>query len=406
VVSRRTIITLPLAVAISGLAAGTALATSFDRGAGLGPVPRTLAHRRPIVGGRLRTEPVQRMTHLAISWSGAQATIATRNGGVWTSWAQPEACAGGPDGTPTGGHLFLVAGDVTEYEVTLSGEAATGFATEINTVDGPALAVAAEPLGAMPLPDGTSCPITYLSRAAWGADEELRFTGGTEVWPAEYAPTQALTVHHTAGANNDPDPAGTVRAIYYYQCITQAWGDVGYHLFIDEQGRVYEGRWSGPDDIPLFNGAAPAGTDPGLVVAGHIGGYNTGNLGVCLLGNLTSQGPTPAARATLVTVLAHMARVTGVDPQAVVNYLGPTGNTRTVLGISGHRDWAATECPGNTFYPSLPDIRSEVAAQLAVAPTPTPSGSTAPTPTASASPSPSVTATPTPTRTKRRGPKP
>ena len=48
------------------------------------------------------------------------------------------------------------------------------------------------------------------------------------------------------------------------------------------------------------------------------GGYNTGNLGVCLLGNLTNQGPTPAARSTLVTLLASLARVTQINPQVIV----------------------------------------------------------------------------------------
>jgi hypothetical protein len=237
------------------------------------------------------------------------------------------------------------------------------------------------------------------------------------VWPAVYAPTQALTVHHTAGANNDPDPAGTIRAIYYYQSVTLGWGDIGYHLFIDEQGRVYEGRWSGADPVPVFDSTVPAGTLPGLVVAGHVGGYNTGNLGVCFLGNFTSRGPTPAARSALVTVLAWLARVCQIDPKAVVNYLGPTGATRTVLGVSGHRDWAATECPGNTFYPDLPAVRSEVVALMASTPSPTPTSSETPTPspiptTATPSPSPTTptptpTPTATPTKTKRpRGPKP
>ena len=36
------------------------------------------------------------------------------------------------------------------------------------------------------------------------------------------------------------------------------------------------------------------------------------------------------------------------------------GNARTLPTISGHRDWAATECPGNLFYPQLPDIRAAV----------------------------------------------
>jgi len=318
--------------------------------------------------------------------------------------------------------VLLVVPGTIEYEVTVTGEATI---TEINTVDGPMLATSAEPLAGMPLPDGTAAPVTYLPRAAWGADESLRYSGGVEVWPPEYAPTQALTVHHTAGANNDPDPAGTIRAIYYYQSVTLGWGDIGYHLFIDEQGRVYEGRWSGANPVPAFDSTVPVGTLPSLVVAGHVGGYNTGNLGVSFLGNFTSQGPTPAARSALVTVLASLARVCEIDPEAVVTYVGPTGATRTVLGVSGHRDWAATECPGNTFYPDLPAVRSDVVALIASTPSPTPTASEAPTPSPTAgtptpspttttptpTPSPTPTATttssPTPTKTRKpRGPKP
>src|SRR5207249_6454620 len=32
--------------------------------------------------------------------------------------------------------------------------------------------------------------------------------------------------------------------------------------------------------------------------------------------------------------------------------------------ISGHRDWTATECPGNVLYADLPSIRRDVAAKL------------------------------------------
>jgi hypothetical protein len=378
-----------------------------DRGSSV--VPQTLARRRPVVGGTLRTVPERRLTHLAVSWFGAGATVSTKTHAGWTVWSAPDACSGGPDEPPAGHHMLLVARDVTEYEITLTGEAASGFVTEINTVDGPAMATAAEPLSAMPLPDGTECPVTYVPRAAWGADEGYRFVGGEEVWPPAYAPTQALTVHHTAGANNDPDPAATIRAIYYYQAVTQAWGDIGYHLFIDEQGRVYEGRWSGPDLVPTFDTNVPAGVTPGLVTAGHIFSFNTGNLGVCLLGNLTNQGPTPAARSALVNVLASLARIGQIDPESLVNYVGPTGSTRTVLGISGHRDWAATECPGNTFYPQLRELRSEVAAVIADSPPTTPPPSPTPSASPSTSPSPSPTASaspsPTPTSTKRHGPK-
>jgi len=57
--------------------------------------------------------------------------------------------------------------------------------------------------------------------------------------------------------------------------------------------------------------------------------------------------------------------VTGLDPLGTTAYVNPiSGATRTVATLAGHRDWAATECPGNTFYPSLPQLRIDVAAAL------------------------------------------
>ena len=68
----------------------------------------------------------------------------------------------------------------------------------------------------------TAAPSAYaqpavLRRADWGADESLRFgANGTETWPSAYYPVQKLIVHHTATQNNDPNPAATIRSIYYY----------------------------------------------------------------------------------------------------------------------------------------------------------------------------------------------
>ena len=64
-------------------------------------------------------------------------------------------------------------------------------------------------------------------------------------------------------------------------------------------------------------------------------------------------------------MLASLARVTAVDPLGTTNYVNPiSGATNTVATLAGHRDWAATECPGNTFYPSMPQLRTDVAAAL------------------------------------------
>jgi len=78
------------------------------------------------------------------------------------------------------------------------------------------------------------------------------------VFHTAFFDVQTLTVHHTFTANDDPNPAATVRAIYFFHTVTQDFGDVGYHLLIDGFGAVYEGRWSDPDRIPVLPGAALA----------------------------------------------------------------------------------------------------------------------------------------------------
>jgi hypothetical protein len=101
------------------------------------------------------------------------------------------------------------------------------------------------------------------------------------------------------------------------------------------------------------------------VIAGHVLNYNPGNIGIALLGDLTSTQPTRAARRALVRVLASLSLSTGLDPQGRTTYRNPlTGATRRVHILSGHRDWLATQCPGNAFYPRLPGVRRIVAGRL------------------------------------------
>ncbi|MFC4945177.1 N-acetylmuramoyl-L-alanine amidase [Pseudonocardia sp. GCM10023141] len=213
-----------------------------------------------------------------------------------------------------------------------------------------------------PTPGDQVVDVAYLSRAGWGADESLRCgPDGAEHYPEAYFPVQALTVHHTVTANDDPDPAATMRAIYAFHTLTQDFGDVGYHLLIDRFGTVHEGRWSGADGIPVFGG--PAGPVPRMGNAAHVGGFNAGNIGIAFLGDLTATAPTPAARQAMVTVLAALARATGIDPLAQVTYVNPlSGATAQVPAISGHRDRLPTQCPGDACYSILPALRADVAA--------------------------------------------
>ena len=274
----------------------------------------------------------------------------------------------------------------------------------------PAASLAALPAAAVmgfSLPGGLVCPVPFMSRAAWGADESWRFVNGVESWPPEHWPVQALTVHHT-GFVASSDPAETVRTIYKQQALTsaqggiQGWGDIGYNLLIDANGVVYEGRHSG-SSYPVY------GPSDGLMTTGaHVLSFNTGNIGVCLLGYLNDTPATQAAQDSLVTVLAYLAAVSGVNPTGSVNYYNPvarpdgTHSAGVYPGLAGHRNWAATDCPGNAEYPLLGTIRQQVAAAMPAAPQPTPTPTQTQTgqPSPSPSPSPGNTGQPTPTATQ------
>lgn len=356
----------------AGVSAGTGLVLAglaSTASASTTPIPRTLARRNTGLGRGVRIDSTEfRLSHLAIGWTGPVApALRVRTTSGWADWQQAHACHGGKDGTTaTQSWALLTVPGATGYELDAAGGTTNLSATELNTVDGPTRTTAAAPAAAVPL--GTHpARHRYLSRGAWGADESLRYNpDGSLAWgPTQYFPTQTLTVHHTAGVNNDPDPAATVRAIYYYDTVTQGWGDMGYHLLIDEAGSVYEGRWSGDDPIPVFGPTPGADGQPLMVTGAHVQGYNSGNTGVVLLGDFTNQQPTPAARTALTAVLAVLGAVTVLDPLGITDYVNPvSGATKTVDTISGHRDWAATQCPGNTFYPQLPSVRQDVARLL------------------------------------------
>lgn len=321
-----------------------------------GRFPRTLAS--PSAGGT--AWPGFAVQTVGVRWPAdaraGRLRFADRHGrwGPWTAVA--EGCpAGAGDTGPATERLALVTSPGSPaYELDLPGGSQ---AVALNGTDGPAMKavpqVAAEVrtrLAGRP----------YLSRADWGADESLRFdANGADRYPPTYWPVQTITVHHTATANDDPDPAARMRSIYRYQAVDLKYGDFGYHFLVDEEGRIYEGRWSGGDGLPGFDFAG------WMVNASHVGGYNAGNVGVVLLGNFMEREPTAAARRTLTLMLAALAGWCKIDPTAVVDYVNPiSGVRRTVPAIAGHRDWAPTDCPGDVLAGWLSGVRTEVAAIL------------------------------------------
>ncbi|PSM42164.1 Tat pathway signal protein [Streptomyces dioscori] len=353
--------------AAGAVAAGAALApaaragTSSEAAAAdtAAPEPGTKSETFPSTRAETATgeAPVEAafpIGYVGVRWTGPREaagggirlTGADGGKGAWQALSD-DGCSDGD-----GGALLIPVDRASGYELRAPDGATDLRSMAIETTRGPARKVA--------VPQDTTRVrgVAYLTRAAWGADEKLRFgSDGAEISPQTYHPFQTLTVHHTATANGDPDPAATVRALYHVHAITNGWGDIGYHFLIDEGGQIYEGRYSGES-------ATPAHDDGGKLVTGfHVLSFNPGNLGIALLGNLTKQGPTAAARDALTNLLRSMVRMHGVDPESKVTYTSPTtGRTREVHEIGGHRDWMATECPGAVMHGELAALRKAVAA--------------------------------------------
>jgi len=207
-----------------------------------------------------------------------------------------------------------------------------------------------------------------VPRSGWNADESLRFDRrGREIWPPVFQTVQKLVVHHTAGANGESGEAAkaTIRSMYYYHSVTQGWGDIGYNFLIDAAGVVYKGRHSHAPGTTAdtLSGENVAGQG---VTAGHAYGYNSGTVGVAMLGTYTSVDAPDPTKSALKSFLIAKAKAHGLDTAKQGLFTSPVNGTQaTFENIPGHREVPgnATECPGGYFQDSvLRSMRSEIQA--------------------------------------------
>jgi hypothetical protein len=189
-----------------------------------------------------------------------------------------------------------------------------------------------------------------FTRLAWGADEKIRRAA------PRYAPTvQFAVVHHTAGSNSytASQSAAIVRGIEVYHVKGNGWDDIGYNFLVDRYGQVFEGRYGGIDRN---------------VIGAHAEGFNTGSVGVAVLGTYGSAAPPAAARAALENLLAWRLDVAHVDPLSTLTWTSggnarfPEGVPVVLRAVSGHRDTGFTTCPGAALYAQLGAIARDTAA--------------------------------------------
>jgi N-acetylmuramoyl-L-alanine amidase len=189
-------------------------------------------------------------------------------------------------------------------------------------------------------PSATVTP-AIVPRAAWGANESIRRGA------PRYADAARFTiVHHTAGTNGytRAQAPAIVKGIQLFHVQSNGWNDIGYNYLVDRFGTIYEGRYGGVDRN---------------VIGAHAMGFNTGAVGIALLGTYGSTQPSKAAQDAIAQLIAWRLDLAHVDPTLTTTAVS-SGSDRYRNGVpvllrnvSGHRDTGLTSCPGNALYSKL-----------------------------------------------------
>jgi hypothetical protein len=187
----------------------------------------------------------------------------------------------------------------------------------------------------------------------------LRFENQGCGTPSIAGNAEYVVVHHTAGSNDysPADSAALIRGIYHHHVRNNGWCDIGYNFLVDKYGQTFEGRYGG-----IYH----------AVVGGHAGGFNTGSIGVSVLGDLTSVPLSGAAYDALVSLLAFKMGHHGIDPngtadvktQAFPSSRFAAGQMIKVQAVTPHGDLSKTSCPAR-LRDRIPSLRSAVAARIA-----------------------------------------
>ena len=244
----------------------------------------------------------------------------------------------------------------------LSGLVATLFARR-HPQEADSTTPAATPPAAEVLTPTPTLPV-ILPRSAWGA-RDVNHQARAE--PGFYSPDNLLgwrvysgdlsdvystvAIHHSFPFRRD---TGTMREIQDLHQDMQNWADIGYHYGIGADGTIYEGR-----DIRV-RGASVAG-------------YNTGTIGVVLIGDFEQETPAEAQLASVLALVVWLAQA------------------YTLTHLAGHFEFnPETVCPGLNMKPFLDPLAAAAGLLRGtggyVLPTPTPTATVMASRTGSATP--------------------
>ncbi len=133
-----------------------------------------------------------------------------------------------------------------------------------------------------------------------------------------------LIVHHTATARD----LTTAEAVRRYHVESREWDDIGYHYFIEADGRLQKGR---ADNV---RGAHCRADD-----------MNGKSLGICLAGHFDLEPPTIGQMMALAALLKALMAKYEVSAENVLGH--------------GEVSGASTSCPGEVMREWIKIFRDE-----------------------------------------------
>ena len=182
-----------------------------------------------------------------------------------------------------------------------------------------------------------------IDREAWGSRPPKNA-------PTPLGETISIIIHHAAGYWDGKTPGKRqIQRIQQLHQDDRGWRDIGYHFLVDPLGNIYQGR-------EFMDQTHSLGDIPVLVSGAHVGGFNTGRIGICLLGNYetgsarTTHKPTVKSQLAIIQLVAYL-----------IDRYQPTGDPeREGEIILGHKDLKSTSCPGKELYEWLDELRESV----------------------------------------------
>jgi hypothetical protein len=161
-------------------------------------------------------------------------------------------------------------------------------------------------------------PPDYVNlRSSWGA-KKVGTVGSV------HSPKQ-ITIHHTATPNDDKSTVEErIRNIQNYHINTKKWKDIGYHFLISSDGRVWQGR----ENIER--------------TGAHVAGHNNDNIGIAFIGDYQKVAVPQPMLDSAAKLIRWLCDKYGI--------------TMDRTNIKGHREWAATTCPGDYMMAKFDEL--------------------------------------------------